>query len=257
MGMFNRVAEEIARRGRQEAVSRVTREAGSIVGSALANVLLPLEAQKAAAFGGIKSAVTGTRARTVDLASAVARFEQTGTPCLGGVTPSEAREIFQRMSGQTYAKKNLWVLEISSRLNSGQQNVPDLFNLFATNVSYTPTITGDATKIGAANYDTLQGIEPVELSVTTYDDREGTLKKWFSAHLSAAVASDGTVSEPDTYAITVKIIHGYVNRKVTEPQYENVGLFRPVSMELSLDRHEDGLEEITMQFAQLDTFMRP
>ncbi len=257
MGMFNRVAEEIARRGRQEAVSRVTREAGSIVGSALANILLPLEAQKAAAFGGIKSGVVGVRAKTVDLAAAVEQFEQSETPCLGGVTPREAREIFQRMSGQNYAKKNLWMLEISSRLNSGQQNIPDLFNLFATNVSYTPTISGDATKIGAANYDSLQGIEPVELSITTYDDREGTLKKWFSAHMSAAVASDGTVSEPDTYAITVKILHSYVNRKTTESQYENIGLFRPVSMELSLDRHEDGFEEISMQFAQLDTFMRP
>lgn len=258
MSMFNRVAEDLARRGRNEATNRAVRAASSIIGSSLTNALLPIISQKASAFGLTKSLVASTPVKDMDLAATAARAEVTETPFLGGVSPREAREIFNQMSGQTYAKKNLWCLEISSRLNSGSQNVPGLFNLFATSVSYTPgTISGDATKIGAANYDVVQSIEPVELSITTYDDAEGTLKKWFAAHMQAAIASDGTVSEPDAYAITVKIIHSFVKRRSDVDQYENIGLFRPVSMELSLDRHDDGLEEITMQFAQLDTFMRP
>ncbi len=258
MSMFNRVAEDLARRGRNEAANRAVRAASSLIGASLTNALLPIVTQKASAFGLTKTLTQATPVKNMDLAATAARVETTETPFFGGVSPREAREIFGQMSGQNYAKKNLWCLEISSRLNSGSQNVPGLFNLFATSVSYTPgTITGDSTKIGAANYDVLQSIEPVELSITTYDDAEGTLKKWFAAHMQAAIASDGTVSEPDAYAITVKIIHSYVKRSADVEQYENIGLFRPVSMELSLDRHEDGLEEITMQFAQLDTFMRP
>ncbi len=188
----------------------------------------------------------------------MARFRNTENPLLGGVKPSELYEVFEQVKSQKYAKRNLWLLEISSRLNSGSQNVPKLFNLLATSVSYTPgTISGEATKIGAANYDVIQSIEPVELSITAYDDEAGTLKKWFSAHQAAAVSSDGTIAEPDAYAITVRILHSFVKRPSSATPYENIGLFRPVSMELSLDRHEDGLEEITMQFAQLDTFMRP
>ena len=260
MSMFNRVADRIATQARESAVNRVTQTAENLVRSALENTFLPLTTQKMAAFGGTSAAEELPRATYArkTLVEAAQEWRRTETPFLGGITPEEAQEIYNQMQGQDYARKNLWFLEISSRLNDGAQNMPDLFNLFATNVSYTPgTISGEATKIGAANYDVLQGIEPVELSISTYDDQTGSLKKWFASHMAAAVSSDGTVAEPETYAITVKIIHGFTRRQGADDAYENIGYFRPVSMELNLDRHENGLEEITMQFAQLDTFMRP
>lgn len=258
MSMFNDVANRLAKKARSEAINRLTQTAGNLVRGSLANSFLPILAQKVNAFGANQLLSKTTKPQnSTDIAAAVERFKSTENPLLGGVKPGELYEVFEQVKSQKYSKKNLWLLEISSRLNSGAQNVPKLFNLFATSVSYTHgTISGEATKIGAANYDVVQGVEPVELTITAYDDATGTLKKWFSAHQAAAVASDGTIAEPDAYAITVRILHGFVKRPDSTP-YENVGLFRPVSMELSLDRHEDGLEEITMQFAQLDTFMRP
>lgn len=260
MSMFNRVADRIAAQARASAVNRATQTAENLVRSALENAFLPLTTQKVAAFGGTVPATETVRAAydRKSPAEAARVWRRTKNPFLGGITPEEAQEIFNQMQGQDYARKNLWFLEISSHLNDGAQNIPDLFNLFATSVSYTPgNISGEATKIGAANYDVLQGIEPVELSITTYDDQTGSLKKWFASHMAAAVSSDGTVAEPETYAITVKIIHGFTRRQGADDAYENIGFFRPVSMELNLDRHENGFEEITMQFAQLDTFMRP
>lgn len=185
-------------------------------------------------------------------------FWTTKNPLMGGITPREAKKLYEQAISESRSRKNLWLLEVSSNLNNGQQNIPDLFNLFATDVSYSPFIlSGDSVKIGGANYDSVKGHEPSELTITTYDDENGSLKKWFGAHHNAATSRDGTVSEPGTYAITVKIIHNAITRETAEGRYESIGLFRPTSMEVQLSRSDDGLEELQMTFTQIDTFMRP
>lgn len=184
-----------------------------------------------------------------------ARYWGTPTPLLGGISPAEARAIYEDMRSQRLAKKNLWLLEVSSRLRG---DMSQRFNLFATEVEYEPfIITGEKRRIGGAVIDAVQGSEPVELRLTTIDDQQGTLKRWFAAHHGAASARDGTVGVPNSYAITIKVVHAFITRGSNRGGYEDIGLFRPVNMAVSLSRREDGLEEVQMSFSQLDTFMRP
>ena len=150
------------------------------------------------------------------------------------------------------------MIEVTSNLNYGEQNLPQLFNLFATEVSYSPCImTGEAVRIGGANYDAVRGHEPSELFVTAYDDAQGTIKKWFAAHHHAASATDGTIAEPATYAIKIRIIHAAITDGTARNAFKVSGYFRPNNIECSLSRSDDGMEEVQMTFTQLDTFMRP
>lgn len=177
------------------------------------------------------------------------------TPLFGGISPTEARNIYDDMRGQKLAKKNLWLIEVSSRLNG---DMSQRFNLFATEVEYEPfIIAGEKRRVGGAVIDAVQGAEPVELRLTTIDDQQGTLKRWFAAHHGAAAPRDGTVGVPDSYAITIKVVHAFITRGSNRGGYEDIGMFRPANMALSLSRREDGLEEVQMSFSQLDTFMRP
>lgn len=177
------------------------------------------------------------------------------TPLFGGISPTEAKRIYDEMRGQRLSKKNLWLIEVSSRL---QGDASQRFNLFATEVEYEPfVLAGEKRRVGGAVVDAVQGAEPVELRLTTMDDQTGSLKKWFAAHHGAAASRDGTVGVPDTYAITIKVVHSFITRDSNRGGYEDIGLFRPVNLSVSLSRREDGLQEVQMTFSQLDTFMRP
>lgn len=188
-----------------------------------------------------------------------------GTPVqlLGGITPADAKRLYGDLRGHRLAKKNLWLLEVSSRLKGGKENTvggwnTGLFNLFATEVEYAPfIISGEKRRVGGALVDAVQGNEPVELRLTTMDDQVGTLKRWYAAHHAAVAADDGTVGVPADYAITIKVVHSFITSESGEAGYKNIGLFRPANMEVSLSRREDGLQEVQLTFSQLDTFMKP
>jgi len=190
-----------------------------------------------------------------DLASQAAYWGMP-TPLFGGISPREAKRIYDAMRGERFAKKNLWLLEIKSALTGDAWN--ERFNLFATELEYAPyIIAGDKARVGGAVVDTVQGAEPVELRLTTLDDAEGSVKQWFAAHHSATAARDGSVGVPGNYAITFKIVHAIITRESNVGSHEDMGLFRPVNLDVNLSRREDGLQEVQMTFSQLDTFMRP
>ncbi len=176
------------------------------------------------------------------------------TPLFGGISPTEARRIYDDMRGHRLSKKNLWLIEVSSKLMGSSEL--ERFNMFATDVEYAPfTISGEKRKVGGAVVDSVQGGEPVELRLTTMDDQSGSLKKWFAAHYSKAARKDGTVGVPASYAITIKVVHAFITRGSNRGGYEDIGLYRPANLEFSLSRREDGLQDVQMTFSQLDTFM--
>jgi hypothetical protein len=194
------------------------------------------------------------------LASAATQriFWRTPTPCFGGISPAEAKQIYDSIRNTPLAKKNLWLLEITSRLNYPLES--QRFNLYATEIEFEPCIVvGDKQRVGGAVVDTITGNEAVEMRITTIDDKTGTFKHWFDAHKEAVAHRDGTVGLPNEYAITIKIAHSYITRAtaIAGGAYEDIGLFRPVNRSTALSRREDGLEEVQMTFAQMDTFMRP
>ena len=213
-------------------------------------------AGRVAGAPGAAIAATALRAAT----AAYQAFFNAESALFGGVSPKEARQLYQQLAAEKRAKKNLWRIEVSSPLNVQGLGMPEAFNFFATDVEYSPfIIEGEKIKVGGANVDNVTGNEAVEVSITTLDDAAGTLKKWFAAHHAAAAASDGTVAEPASYAITLKIIHAFATDRGARAQahFECSGYFRTANISLSLSRRDDALEEVQMTFSQLDTFMRP
>lgn len=183
-----------------------------------------------------------------------ARFFGTPTPLFGGLAPAEAKQIYQEMQNTPHVRKNLWLIEVGGAHGDASSR----FNMFATDLDYSAfTITGEKRQIGGANADSVNSSEPVELRMTTYDDTSGFIKSWFKWHAEATVSGDGTVGVPADYAIKIKIVHGFVTNGSNRGGYEDIGLFRVGNIDTSLSRREDGLEEITMSFVQLDTFVEP
>jgi hypothetical protein len=71
----------------------------------------------------------------------------------------------------------------------------------------------------------------------------------------AAASKDGTVGVPDSYAIKIKIVHGFITQGSNFGGYEDVGFFRPADMQITLSRKEDGMQELQLSLVQLDTFI--
>ena len=188
------------------------------------------------------------------------RFTNTKTPMYGGISPADAKRIYQQSVDLDLVKKNLFVFEVSSQLSG---DISEKFNLLAIECSYAPTtVTAEQTKIGSATLDRVHTPEPVALSITVLDEKDDFIKSWFNKHAQAAVNSDGTVGVPNDYAIKIKIVHGVIvnagnggNGSYQDSGYQDSGFFRPTNMDISLSRREDGLQELTLTFAQLDTFM--
>lgn len=128
--------------------------------------------------------------------------------------------------------------------------------MFCTSLDYSPTtISGEKKKVGAASIDIVQSADPVELRMTTMDNKAGFIKRWFEDHCSAAAATDGTVGVPGKYAVKIKVVHAFISKASNQGGYENIGLFRPANMEISLSRQDSGMQELSLTFSQLDTFM--
>lgn len=187
---------------------------------------------------------------------AQAAFYGEPTPLLGGVSPAEAKRIIGSAVSERYARRNLWLIEVSAQ---GAASITPRFNLFATELDYAPfTITGEKRRVGGAMVDVVQGNEAVEMRITTMDDEAGTLKRWFANQHAMVSAEDGTVGVPANYAVTIKVVHAFTARDIANGVvYEDYGLFRPANLDITLSRRESAMQELQMTFTQLDTFARP
>jgi hypothetical protein len=224
-------------------VTRAVNAAGNIGGKLLSGDLI------GAGMGVLNSGVLGDLGGFAGIAKQAA-FWGGDTPMFANVSPAQAKAIFKESVNTTFAQKNWFVLEVSSPLYG---DISQRFNLFASDVEYSPTtVTAEKRKLGGTTVDSVQSSEPVELTITTLDNDAGFLKNWFNAHAHEAVHTDGTIGYPADYAVSIKVVHGY-----PFGDYEDIGLFRPQSMAISLSRKEDAMQELTMTFSQLDTFMRP
>ncbi len=176
------------------------------------------------------------------------------TRMLGGLTMKKVKELFERSSATTYAKKNLWLLRISN-LKGGIEDA-DL-NLFAVDLSYAPiTITGDAVHVGSGSFDLVTNSERVEMRLTTFDDVTGSIKQWFYERHQAMCKRDGTHGLPVDYLFRVTVTHAICDDEVAgaEDAHSDTYIMRVGSLEYDLSRRDDGLTELQMSFVQFDTF---
>ena len=180
---------------------------------------------------------------------------------VGGISLKDAKQIFDRTSQISYARKNLFFVSIVDVM-MGDQNPLETsmmayLNLFATEVSYAPiTIQGDPISIGSAVFDSLKAAERIEFRVTTLDDSQGTIKRWFESKSANVAHADGTFGRPSDYLLKLNIIHAVIGDDVSgaDAAFNREYIVRPGSIELDLSRREDGLEELQMSFVQHDTF---
>lgn len=249
--------------------SRVTANVSSrvpalgAIGKSLGNALIGKIAPKGMA-GALSRAMRGDIAGAVaDGLTGLVTGKIAGAlgknPLLGGITLSEARRIAAEVQSTKYSKKNLWFLEIEDwNPPSGSEDISHAFNLFATDVSYGPwTITSEAKSIGMAQFDTPTGSERVEMRITTYDDTQGTIRKWFDAKCSKIEHQDGTIGLPVEYLLTIHVTQSAIDEigGALFGSYKESFVMRPTSLEIELSRGEDGLQQLQLVLTQFDTFM--
>lgn len=183
----------------------------------------------------------------------------TPSKMFGGISASEAKQLFLDWTGIELASNSLYLIEITdlspiaSFFGGGNTGA---FQLFTTSISYSPVgIPPDKQNIGSAVIDGVKNTEHVDLSLTTYDDSYGTLKRWFDAKAAAVAHSDGTIGLPIEYLVKIRILHSFFSDETNRGGYEVSYLMRPVSIEHSLSREDGGKQQLQMQFTQFDTFV--
>jgi hypothetical protein len=206
---------------------------------------------------------------------------------MGGISLARAKEIMLQSAGTSYAKKNLFYVSVAnvsplslpfetvSALTSGDffsvdtlANMASMavsylnwgsfdFNLFATEVSYSPvTLNGSTMHAGGAAFNILESREPVEMRITTLDDSVGSLKNWFRKKSNVMVLPGGALGLPISYLLKIRVTHSFIEDDAdgAGDAYYDEFIMRPVSLDTDLSRREDGLQELHMTFTQFDNF---
>jgi hypothetical protein len=133
------------------------------------------------------------------------------------------------------------------------------FNLFATDVSYSPVQMNHSTvHIGGAAFSNLDGKELVEVRITTLDDERGSIKSWFRKKASLMVMPGGAVGLPITYLLKVRVTHAFIDDEVAgaNSAYYDEFVMKPTSIDTDLNRREDGMQELHLTFTQFDNFTK-
>ncbi len=187
--------------------------------------------------------------------------QTTPHPLLGGITLDNARELAREFAGYEMAQKGMFHLEVTTEASyrGDASDIPRKFFLFATGVSYNAVdLVADRKNVGGARVDGVTGHDPVEIRITTMDDRHGTLKHWFHDLSEKVANNDGTMGLPADYCVRIAVRHGYAfdNIAGAGSAYKDSYLMRPQSVEFDFDRSaRSELQTIQFVFTEFDTFM--
>lgn len=128
----------------------------------------------------------------------------------------------------------------------------DKFNMLCTDISYSPiSLENNQASIGSSMLELAKTAQLSEVSITTLDDPNGSVKSFFKALASKRVHSDGTVGLAGDGLVEITIYHNNVTKK----GFSNQLKCYPLSLDLDLSRKDNGVEEFTMRFQQADSFM--
>lgn len=222
-------------------------------------------------------------ANSIDLNFLDSLINPDGHPLLGGYTKSALKKRHQQVfSAGELARKKLFYLRVTERQPEnttavgGEETVngapllgkvgvtamPTYFTFYAVDVSYAPyTNSGEKRRVGALSVDVVQSGDPVEMRITTYDNKQGSLKKWFRRMADAAVltgSDSGLVGLPIDYTFEVEVIQAYADAALVEEgkkAYSDKFLMRVGQIDIDLSRREDSMQELQMTFIQSDQFM--
>lgn len=181
-------------------------------------------------------------------------------PLLGGISLDFARELASEFRSRELSQRGMFHITLSTEPGyGGAADIPKTFFMFATAVSYNAVdLVSDRKNVGGARVDGVTGDEPKEMRITTMDDRQGTLKRWYHDLAAKVVNRDGTVGLPASYCVRIAVRHGYAfdNVEGAGSAYQDAYLMRPANVEYDLDRSaRSELQMIQFVFSEFDTFM--
>lgn len=255
-GLSGSLSNSVSNIAQAKIKDRLPSNMGGVVGAGmrLINGASPMDVAGDLLTSGLLRSKSSFAADIIDQAL----YMNTPNPLFGGITPKEAKEIYSQSLETKYARKNLFLLEVSP-YSGADDVISKAFNLFATEVSYSPwTIGGEKRKIGGIAVDTVHSTEPMEMRITTMDDEVGTLKVWFKRMAEKTAHKDGTVGLPKDYLIKIKMTHSFIKPsfKSDDFPYRDEVLVRVANIDLESSRRDSAMQEITMTFTQHDNFFK-
>lgn len=202
--------------------------------------------------GAAKTALSGDFAGAAAQAMGKALGATVPSAATAWQTMAELRRWFEAAVGRDLAKKNLWHLQISP-FNDQLSIIPN-FNLYALNVTYNAvTLTSDVINLGSGFFHAPSAGEPVRMQVTTYDERQGYIKRWAEEVKGLEAHADGTFGLPIEYLQRVTVTHASA---VAEDESGATRTFtmKLESCEVDLDRSAEDFEVLQLSFVQFDSF---
>lgn len=170
-----------------------------------------------------------------------------GNVALAGSTWGTLYTMYQEAQAVQRERSNLWhvLVEPIGKIN------PPRINLLATEFNYNGVQLGyDTKKIGSGFTQVPTGVDPIELTLTTYDV-DGEIKAWFDHLKSLAVHEDGTFGLPSEYANTFTITHGAIEEG---RGYTKSFVLIPVSCQVSANRTVEEFTQLNLTFTQYESF---
>ncbi|WP_313416935.1 hypothetical protein [Pseudomonas oryzihabitans] len=171
----------------------------------------------------------------------------------GGLSENNWRAMADEFMSIDRAKANLYHVNVTNL----QTGTAPALNMFIVDYGVSPfTVRGESVAVGAGSFDRVDGVEAVQLRLTTMDDVGGSVKTWFKTLKRAMAPGDGTVGLPLSYLVRITITHAFISAKS-----ENAGrafvetyVVRPQNIEYEGSRRQDGMQELQLSFVQFDTF---
>lgn len=175
------------------------------------------------------------------------------TPMLGGLSAKEAEMLFNEFHNIEKSKQNLFIVEASSKLEG---EFPKTFNFLCSELEFDPfNLSSNTHEIGSTTASLTSKSAQTILSMTTYDDKVGTIRRIFQRHADYAAQKDGSVGLPILYSIRFHIVHSFITQETDQGGYKDIGLFKVVDNHVVLTRKEEDFSELRLSFEQLDPFM--
>lgn len=172
---------------------------------------------------------------------------------MGGLSLANYRHLIEDFQRIDRAKANLFHFNATNL----QTGTAPAMNMFVVDYGLSPfTVRGESVAVGAGSFDRVDGVDAVQLRVTTMDDAGGSVKTWFKNLKRTMAPGDGTVGLPLGYLVRITLTHAFPSA-----QSDNAGgafvesyVMRPGSIEYEGSRRQDGLQELQLSFVEFDTF---
>lgn len=156
---------------------------------------------------------------------------------------------------------NLWSVEIFEA-RAGDVSVAlagERLELLAENVSFgSRTLSGETVAVGSAAIDRRGVAQGTSVQVTTRDDADGTLQRWFESKCDQVAKRDGTFGYPKDYLMLIRVTR--LKRNLSDPSGELLRgfsrsfLVTAASCEEEYARSEAQLQTVSLNFEPWNTF---